>query len=98
MIPIMPSISDSFKIRYLENKENYILKYNYEDRLIVRTGYSFTFNSSGRALVNNTITGNAYFIRLNLESAGNLLYVLAKMNHMSNEDANYRIYADAEFF
>ncbi len=82
----MPSISDSFKIRYLENKENYILKYNYEDRLIVRTGYSFTFNSSGRALVNNTITGNAYFIRLNLESAGNLLYVLAKMNHMKKND------------
>lgn len=83
----MPSISDSFfKFATWKNKENYILKYNYEDRLIVRTGYSFTFNSSGRALVNNTITGNAYFIRLNLESAGNLLYVLAKMNHMKKND------------
>lgn len=88
----MPSISDSFRIRYLENKENYILKYNYEDRLIVRTGYNYTFNSSGRALLNNTIVGNAYYIRFNFESAGNLLYLVAKVNHLKkNEDGEYTL-------
>lgn len=86
----MPWISADFKDKYLqENKENYILKYNYEDRLIVRTGYSFTYNSAGRALVNNTLIGNSYAVRFNVESAGNLLYAfssLAKLPKNSNNE------------
>lgn len=78
----MPSIDSLFREKYLEKDENYILKYNYEDRFIVRTGYSYIYNSAGRALMNNSGIGNSYTIRLNFESAGNLLYAVAKLGGM----------------
>lgn len=67
--------------KYLNNEQNYILKYNYDDRLIVRTGYSYTYNSAGQALMNNAIIGNSYSIRFNFESAGNLLYAFKNDKH-----------------
>ena len=88
----MPSISQEFRDKYLNNEQNYILKYNYDDRLIVRTGYSYTYNSAGQALMNNAIIGNSYSIRFNFESAGNLLYAFARMTNMKkNEDGEYSL-------
>lgn len=82
----MPWIDPGFEDLYLEQEQNYILKYNYEDRLIVRTGYSYTYNSAGRALMNNATLGDSYTIRLNFESAGNLLYLLARSTRMKKND------------
>lgn len=65
-----------------KDKDNYILKYNYENRLIVRMGYNYSYNSAGGALVNNTITTNSYSIRAGFESAGNILYGISKMINM----------------
>jgi len=94
----MPWISADFKDKYLqENKENYILKYNYEDRLIVRTGYSFTFNSAGRALVNNTLIGNSYAVRFNVESAGNLLYAFSSLAKLPKNGNNEYTLLDIPF-
>lgn len=94
----MPWISADFKNKYLqENKENYILKYNYEDRLIVRTGYSFTFNSAGRALVNNTLIGNSYAVRFNVESAGNLLYAFSSLAKLPKNGNNEYTLLDIPF-
>lgn len=101
----MPWISDEFKNKFLENQQNQILKYNYEDRLIVRTGYSYTYNSAGRSLVNNTVAANSYSLRFNFESAGNMLYLLARMSKMQqNEEGEYSVlnipfaqYIKAEF-
>lgn len=83
----MPWIDPSFKEKYLEQEENYILAYNYEDRFIVRTGYTYTYNSAGQALTNNTLIGNSYSIRVNVESAGNILYGLAKLTGMKKNEA-----------
>lgn len=94
----MPWISADFKDKYLqENKENYILKYNYEDRLIVRTGYSFTYNSAGRALVNNTLIGNSYAVRFNVESAGNLLYAFSSLAKLPKNGNNEYTLFDIPF-
>lgn len=88
----MPWISSDFEEQYLTKDENYILKYNYEDRLIVRTGYTFVYNSAGRALLNNTLTGNSYSFRFNVESAGNLLYLVGKAGAMKkNENGEYTL-------
>ena len=88
----MPSIDSLFREKYLEKDENYILKYNYEDRFIVRTGYSYIYNSAGRALMNNSGIGNSYTIRLNFESAGNLLYAVAKLGGMKkNASGEYTL-------
>lgn len=88
----MPWIDPVFKETYLEKDENYILKYNYADRLIVRTGYSYTYNSAGQMLMNNALVGNSYSIRFNFESAGNILYSIAKMaNLRKNDEKEYTL-------
>jgi outer membrane protein assembly factor BamA len=88
----MPWIDPDFKNKYLENEQNYILKYNYEDRLIMRTGYNYTFNSLGVEGVNNTIPSNSYTVRLNVELAGNLLYGISKLIRKNpNENGEYTV-------
>ncbi|MBR6433604.1 MAG: BamA/TamA family outer membrane protein, partial [Bacteroides sp.] len=88
----MPWIDEEFREAYLEQDENYLLRYNYEDRFIVRTGYSYTYHSAGRRFINNSLTGNSYAVRLNFESAGNLLYALAKVGGMEkNNEGEYTL-------
>lgn len=88
----MPWIDPDFRETYLNQDKNYILQYNYNDRFIVRTGYSYTYNSGGQSLINNTLVGNSYSIRLNFESAGNALYTIAKMIRLKkNEDGEYTL-------
>ena len=89
----LPWISSQFQEDYInKDKDNYILKYNYENRLIVRMGYNYSYNSAGGALVNNTITTNSYSIRAGFESAGNILYGISKMINMrKNKDGEYPI-------
>ena len=89
----LPWISSQFQEDYInKDKDNYILKYNYENRLIVRMGYNYSYNSAGGALVNNTITTNSYSIRAGFESAGNILYGISKMKKKKkNKDGEYAI-------
>lgn len=89
----LPWISSQFQEDYInKDKDNYILKYNYENRLIVRMGYNYSYKSAGGALVNNTITTNSYSIRAGFESAGNILYGISKMINMrKNKDGEYAI-------
>lgn len=89
----LPWISSQFQEDYInKDKDNYILKYNYENRLIVRMGYNYSYNSAGGALVNNTITTNSYSIRAGFESASNILYGISKMINMrKNKDGEYAI-------
>lgn len=89
----LPWISSQSQEDYInKDKDNYILKYNYENRLIVRMGYNYSYNSAGGTLVNNTITTNSYSIRAGFESAGNILYGISKMINMrKNKDGEYAI-------
>ncbi len=59
----MPWISGTFKQEYLDNSttRNAILRYNYEDLFIMKTGFTITFSHKNHA------------VRANLETAGNLL-------------------------
>jgi outer membrane protein assembly factor BamA len=84
-----PWISPEFEDLY---KENYILEYNYKNRLIMRMGYTYSYNSIGADLSNNTVASNSYSIRAGIESAGNLLYGIAKMTGLpKNEDGEYMV-------
>ena len=77
----MPWISETFKNDYLDSvsNRNAILRYNYEDLLIMKVGVGYTWNHKGHSL------------RLNLETAGNLLDVLAKpLSFSMNEDGQYK--------
>lgn len=87
----MTSTSDVFK-QLIEKGQNYILEYNYKDRLIVRTGYTYNYNSTGASSTNNTIASNSYSIRTGIESAGNLLYGFSKLAGLSrNGKGEYSI-------
>lgn len=77
----MPYRSETFT-EYLDYMDeiNPLLRYSYEDLLIVRLGYTYTYNSSG-STAQKTAQRNSYSIRINIEEAGNLLYGFSKMFH-----------------
>ena len=55
-------------------------------------GYSYHFNSAGNNLSNNTTNPNSYSIRINIESAGNILYGISKATNIrKNKDGEYAI-------
>ena len=88
----LPWISSKFREDYIDKGQNHIFEYNYKNRLIARMGYSYYYNSIGGALTNNTIATNSYSIRVNLESAGNILYGISKaINIRKNSDGEYAI-------
>lgn len=75
----MPWISPTFKEQYLDSlgKRNAILKYNYENLLITKIGYTYTYNSLGTATT-TTYGKNAYTLKFNIETSGNILNAIAK--------------------
>jgi outer membrane protein assembly factor BamA len=72
----MPWISDTFRREYLDNttSRNSILRYNYEDLFIMKTGFGYSYNN-GR-----------YAIKANVETAGNLLHLAANTFGFSQND------------
>ena len=72
----MPWISSTFRKDYLENatSRNAILRYNYEDIFIMKWGYTLNYSSLPQSGVLGSYGTNAWNLRLNVESAGNLLY------------------------
>ncbi len=68
----VPWISDTFKKEYLDSisNRNSILKYNYENLLITKLGYSYSYNNSRS---NDRNKRAAFAFRANVECSGNLL-------------------------
>ncbi|MBQ5663136.1 MAG: BamA/TamA family outer membrane protein [Bacteroidaceae bacterium] len=68
----VPWISDTFKREYLDSisNRNSILKYNYENLLITKLGYSFSYNS---AVGKKGFQPMVFSVRTNVESSGNVL-------------------------
>ncbi len=75
----MPWMASQFKEQYLDiiGKQNAILKYNYENLLITKIGYTFTYNSLGKS--QTTYGKNAYSFKANIETSGNALYGLTRL-------------------
>lgn len=84
----MPWISTTFREEYLDNinNQNSILKYNYENLLIMKMGYGFTYRSEGGE--SRATLGNAYSVRFNVESAGNLLYGFSHLLKAQRNDSH----------
>ena len=86
----MPRISTTFKSQYLDElgKTNAILKYNYENLLITKLGYTYTYNSLGAA--QQTYGKTAHTFRINIETSGNALRGLTKLARgKQNSDGQY---------
>ena len=88
----VPWISDTFKKEYLDSisNRNSILKYNYENLLITKFGYTYTYNSSQKK--GNQFNPYAYSVRMHAECSGNVLYGLNSMfGGPKNSDGQYTI-------
>lgn len=85
----VPWISETFKHEYLDSisNRNSILKYNYENLLITKLGYSFSYNS---AIGKKGFQPMVFSLRTNVESSGN---VLTSLNYLlsakKNSDKQY---------
>ena len=86
----VPWISSTFKSEYLDNvsSRNSILKYNYENLLITKLGYSFSYNSSYGSIRN--MSNVAYSLRAGVECSGNVLNAASKLvGQQRNADGQY---------
>ncbi len=83
----MPWISRQFREHYLDSlgRENAILRYNYENLLITKLGYTYNYNSLGSAAT-TTYGKNAYTVKFNVETSGNALYALTRLAHGKKND------------
>lgn len=86
----VPWISDTFKKEYLDSisNRNSILKYNYENLLITKLGYSYSYNSSYKSGAEQQ--NMVFAFRTNVECSGNLLRGFNKLfGGHRNSDGQY---------
>lgn len=86
----VPWISNTFKHEYLDSisNRNSILKYNYENLLITKLGYSYSYTSAkvGTRKPQRTI----FSLRTNVECSGNLLHAANNLfGGNKNADGQY---------
>lgn len=82
----MPWISDTFKRDYLDsvNNRNAILRYNYENLLLMKIGFGVTYNDGQHAVI------------ANIETVGNILGGVAKpLGFKKNEEGQYKLFNTA---
>jgi len=73
------------------NSRNSILKFNYEDLFIMRTGYSFYYNSMPTVVDRNSLF-TYYAVRAGIETAGNLLHGISRLTHAEKDSlGQYRV-------
>ena len=88
----VPWISETFKKEYLDSvsNRNSILKYNYENLLITKLGYTYSYNSSHNN--KNRFERVVYSVRTNTECSGNLLYGINRaFGGAKNSDGQYTL-------
>ena len=86
----VPWIAETFKKEYLDSisNRNSILKYNYENLLITKLGYSYSYNSSMNDA--NRFKRVVYSLRTNVECSGNVFYGINSLfSSPKNEDGQY---------
>lgn len=93
----MPRKSTEFE-DYLNNMSarNSLLRASYEDQLIVRLGYTYTYNSAGNMTM-RTLRRNSYSVRFNVEESGNLLYAFSKAFHSTPKGDKGYVMANIPF-
>jgi hypothetical protein len=90
----MPWISKTFQEEYLEGDDpRYaVLRYSYEDLMIMKTGYQLTYNSQ-RPNTPSTHNVGGYQVKMGVETAGNLLYGISHlMKYRPPEGEPFKIF------
>ena len=77
---------------FIENISNPLLRYSYEDHLIMRMGYSYYHSNKKEAnLMRKLYQPDVYTIRVATETAGNLLYGISNLIGQDKEDGTYKV-------
>ena len=77
------------------NRRNSIMKFNYEDLFIFRTGYDFYYTSPD-AGVSKDYFDVSHSVRASVEASGNMLYMLSHAFHMPQDTlGQYRLFGIA---
>ena len=80
------------KSSFIENISNPLLRYSYEDHLIMRMGYSYYHSNKKEAnLMRKLYQPDVYTIRVATETAGNLLYGISNLIGQDKEDGTYKV-------
>ncbi len=90
----MPWISETFRREYLDDpsNRNAILRYNYENLFIMKAGYQLSFTNA-KSSMDQQYGSNAYSIRFNIESSGNLLYGISNaLRSQKDNQGHYNIF------
>ena len=77
---------------FIENISNPLLRYSYEDHLIMRMGYSYYHSNKKEAnMMRKLYQPDVYTIRVAAETAGNLLYGISNLIGQDKEDGTYKV-------
>lgn len=80
------------KSSFIENISNPLLRYSYEDHLIMRMGYSYYHSNKKEAnMMRKLYQPDVYTIRVATETAGNLLYGISNLIGQDKEDGTYKV-------
>lgn len=90
---VVPWISDYFRSEYLDQASaRSILKYNYEDLLITKIGYTFYYSNAKI----NSVAPFQYSVRVGLETSGNMLNLLTEpLGFEKNDAGQYKVFGVA---
>ena len=77
---------------FIENISNPLLRYSYEDHLIMRMGYSYYHsNKKEPNMMRKLYQPDVYTIRVATETAGNLLYGISNLIGQDKKDGTYKV-------
>lgn len=81
---------------FIDEIENPLLRYSYEDHFIMRTGYTYYKSNkripSASSLQRFTLQPSIYSFRTSAEFAGNLLYAISSLSNQKREDGVYKLF------
>lgn len=82
-------------ISFIDEIENPLLRYSYEDHFIMKTGYTY-YRTNKRVAsstsMKRTLQPTVYSLRASTEFAGNLLYAISSLTNQKREDDVYKIF------
>lgn len=90
----VPRTDQEFIDNYLSqyNSKNSIMKFNYEDLFIFRTGYDFYYTSPNAGVVKDYFDVS-HSVRVGIEASGNMLYALSNMFNVRKDSlGQYRLF------
>jgi len=76
--------------------QNPLLRYSYEDHLIMRMGYSYYRSNrrqvSANRLINQTFQPEIWTFRVSAETAGNILYGISNLVNQNKHNSAYKVF------